>query len=160
MCVSPNDDGVGDVRNNLADVLSALHLGKETLRRIHTNFLWATVYNLIGIPMSAGVLYPITIPPALAGVAMAFSSVSVVLSSLLLYSHKRFEIGSNSFEKDRSSSISIELSEMLFDEELEDGDEARQLLQRSPGSTKKTSFMSPMRSRTRRGYESVNTLVA
>ena len=57
------------------------------MRRIRINFGWAFIYNLVGIPLAAGVLYPflfIQFPPMFAGAAMTLSSVSVVCSSLLL----------------------------------------------------------------------------
>lgn len=75
------------VRSDLLDVERAIRLGKMTLRKIKQNLFWALIYNLIGIPVAAGVLYPVTgalLPPEWAGLAMAFSSVSVVSNSLLL----------------------------------------------------------------------------
>jgi Cu+-exporting ATPase len=80
------------VRNNLNDVLHALQLSKSTMTVIRQNLFWAFIYNLILIPVAAGILYPISaIPeflrslhPVLAAAAMAFSSVSVVLNSLRL----------------------------------------------------------------------------
>ncbi|MEA4900201.1 heavy metal translocating P-type ATPase [Desulfitobacterium sp.] len=75
------------VRNDLLDVERAIRLGRKTLTKIKQNLFWALIYNTIGIPIAAGVLYPITgelLPPEWAGLAMAFSSVSVVTSSLLL----------------------------------------------------------------------------
>lgn len=75
------------VRNDLLDVERAIRLGRKTLAKIKQNLFWALIYNTIGIPIAAGVLYPITgelLPPEWAGLAMAFSSVSVVTSSLLL----------------------------------------------------------------------------
>jgi len=79
------------VRASLADVLTAVLLSRAVLARIRLNFCWAMGYNLIGIPLAAGVFYPafmLRLPPMFAGLAMAASSVSVVCSSLLL---KRFE---------------------------------------------------------------------
>jgi Cu+-exporting ATPase len=79
------------VRNDLLDVERAIRLGRKTLNKIKQNLFWALIYNTIGIPIAAGVLYPITgelLPPEWAGLAMAFSSVSVVTSSLLL---KRYD---------------------------------------------------------------------
>lgn len=78
------------VRNDLLDVERAIRLGRKTLTKIKQNLFWALIYNMIGIPIAAGVLYPITgelLPPEWAGLAMAFSSVSVVTSSLLLRSY-------------------------------------------------------------------------
>ncbi|MHB1405462.1 MAG: heavy metal translocating P-type ATPase [Desulfitobacteriaceae bacterium] len=75
------------VRNDLLDVERAIRLGRKTLAKIKQNLFWALIYNMIGIPIAAGVLYPLTgelLPPEWAGLAMAFSSVSVVTSSLLL----------------------------------------------------------------------------
>jgi len=74
------------VKNDLLDVARALKLSKKTFGRIKLNLFWAFVYNLAGIPIAAGVFSSLglTLNPALAGLAMAFSSVSVVLSSLLL----------------------------------------------------------------------------
>lgn len=75
------------VRNDLLDVERAIRLGRKTLSKIKQNLFWALIYNLIGIPVAAGVLYPLTgklLPPEWAGLAMAFSSVSVVSNSLLL----------------------------------------------------------------------------
>ena len=75
------------VKNNLLDVHRAIVLGRKTLRKIKQNLFWALFYNSLGIPIAAGVLYPITghlLPPEWAGLAMALSSVSVVTNSLLL----------------------------------------------------------------------------
>ncbi|HEX2965388.1 MAG TPA: heavy metal translocating P-type ATPase [Syntrophorhabdaceae bacterium] len=75
------------VRNDLLDVERAIRLGRKTLIKIKQNLFWALIYNIIGIPVAAGVLYPLTgklLPPEWAGLAMAFSSVSVVTNSLLL----------------------------------------------------------------------------
>jgi soluble P-type ATPase len=75
------------VRSSLSDVLGALLLARAVLGRIRLNFGWAMAYNLVGIPLAAGVFYPafmVRLPPMFAGIAMAASSVSVVCSSLLL----------------------------------------------------------------------------
>ena len=72
---------------NSTNKITAIDLSKKVFKRIQLNFLWAFGYNCIGIPLAAGVLYPLThiqFPPYVAALAMAFSSVSVVLSSLAL----------------------------------------------------------------------------
>jgi Cu+-exporting ATPase len=75
------------MRSDLGDVYRAIVLGKATLRKIKQNLFWAFFYNLVGIPLAAGLLYPwlgLYLKPEFAGLAMAFSSVSVVTNSLLL----------------------------------------------------------------------------
>ena len=80
----------GDVvltRNDLYDIVRALVLGRLTLNKVKQNLFWAFFYNVLGIPIAAGALYPffgIMLNPALAGLAMALSSVSVVSNALLL----------------------------------------------------------------------------
>ncbi|MEN9259849.1 MAG: heavy metal translocating P-type ATPase [Thermostichus sp. HHBFW_bins_43] len=75
------------MRNRLWDVVEAIRLSSATFNKIRQNLVWAFGYNLLGIPVAAGVLLPkfgIVLSPAMAGGLMAFSSVSVVLNSLLL----------------------------------------------------------------------------
>lgn len=75
------------VRDDLADAVAALELGRATMTRIRTNLAWAFVYNLIGLPLAMGLLFPWTgwlLPPAFAAAAMSLSSVSVVSNSLVL----------------------------------------------------------------------------
>ena len=78
--------GIVLVKNDLRDVSKALELSKKTFNRIKLNLFWAFVYNVLGIPVAAGVFYFIglTLSPELAGLAMALSSLSVVTSSVLL----------------------------------------------------------------------------
>ena len=74
------------VQNDLMGVVRALEISRKTFNRIKLNLFWALIYNLIGIPIAAGLFagMGLTLSPELAGLAMAFSSVSVVTSSLLL----------------------------------------------------------------------------
>ncbi|WP_184549867.1 heavy metal translocating P-type ATPase [Mucilaginibacter sp. FT3.2] len=75
------------VSSDLRQVPKALRLSKLTVRTIRQNLFWAFIYNLIGIPIAAGLLYPINgflLNPMIAGAAMALSSVSVVSNSLRL----------------------------------------------------------------------------
>eukprot|EP00842_Homolaphlyctis_polyrhiza_P006437 jgi/Hompol1/6795/HPOL_005087-RA len=75
------------VKSDLRDVLTLIDLSRATFNRIRLNFAWALGFNLLGVPLAAGVLYPwtqIALAPWMAGLAMALSSVSVVTSSLLL----------------------------------------------------------------------------
>lgn len=79
------------VKNDLMDVVTAIELSKYSLNKIKQNFFWAFIYNIIGIPIAAGILYPFTgwlLSPIIAGSAMAFSSVSVVANSLLMKNYK------------------------------------------------------------------------
>lgn len=75
------------IGGDLTKINQAINLSNKTVQTIHQNLFWAFIYNLIGIPIAAGILYPINgflLNPMLAGAAMALSSVSVVTNSLLL----------------------------------------------------------------------------
>ncbi len=77
------------LKGDLSRIAKAIELSKNTHKTIQQNLFWAFIYNIIGIPIAAGVLYPLfgfTLNPMIAGAAMAFSSVSVVLNSLRLKS--------------------------------------------------------------------------
>lgn len=79
------------LKGDFSKVLKTIKLSKFTMRTIKQNLFWAFIYNVIGIPIAAGVLYPFTgimLNPIFAGMAMAFSSVSVVSNSLRLKTSK------------------------------------------------------------------------
>jgi len=80
------------VRGDMRDVVRAVRLGRKTLSKIRQNLFWAFIYNVIGIPLAAGALFPhfgLYLKPEYAGLAMSLSSLSVVTNSLLL---KRFSV--------------------------------------------------------------------
>lgn len=82
------------IKGDLSGVASALALSRATMRTIKQNLFWAFIYNTLGIPLAAGVLYPFTgwlLSPIFASAAMSFSSVSVVGNSLRL---RRFRVKS------------------------------------------------------------------
>jgi len=81
------------IRGDLRTVVTAIELSRRTMRTIRINLFWAFCYNVVGIPVAAGLLYPFTgvlLSPVIASAAMAWSSLSVVLNSLTL---RRFEPG-------------------------------------------------------------------
>ncbi len=79
------------IKSDIRDVVGAIEIGRATLRKIKQNLLWAFVYNVLGIPLAAGILYPfngLLVSPELASAVMAISSLSVTMNTLLL---KRFQ---------------------------------------------------------------------
>jgi Cu+-exporting ATPase len=77
------------MRGDPGGVVAAIALARQTMRVIRQNLFWAFIYNVIGIPVAAGALYPafgLRLTPAMAAAAMAVSSVSVVVNSLRLRS--------------------------------------------------------------------------
>jgi len=79
------------IKDDLRDVVKAMDLSKYTLNKIKQNLFWAFFYNVVGIPIAAGALYPFThvlLNPSIAAGAMAFSSVSVVLNALSMKRYK------------------------------------------------------------------------
>jgi Cu+-exporting ATPase len=75
------------VKDDLLDVVTGIQLGKSTMTKIKQGFFWALIYNIILLPIAAGLLYPslgLALRPEFAGLAMALSSVSVVTNALSL----------------------------------------------------------------------------
>ena len=80
------------VRNNLHDVVVGFDLANVVFNRIKWNIMWSVIYNVVAIPVAAGVWFPWTrmlVPPQYAGLSMAASSISVVLSSMSLRWYKK-----------------------------------------------------------------------
>jgi Cu+-exporting ATPase len=79
--------GITLVKGDLGGIVRAIMLSRSTMRNIRQNLFFAFIYNLIGVPVAAGVLYPavgILLSPMLAALAMSFSSVSVIANALRL----------------------------------------------------------------------------
>lgn len=78
------------MRSDPADVVKAIELSRATLRKMHQNLWWAVGYNVVAFPLAAGVLYPITLSPEVAAMAMSGSSALVAVNALML---KRTRLG-------------------------------------------------------------------
>ncbi|HBI17575.1 MAG: Heavy-metal transporting P-type ATPase [Candidatus Moranbacteria bacterium GW2011_GWF2_34_56] len=80
------------IKDDLRDVVNAIDLSNYTLNKIKQNLFWAFFYNIIGLPIAAGILYPFIgwlLNPTVAAAAMAFSSVSVILNALSMKRYKK-----------------------------------------------------------------------
>lgn len=89
--VAVNSSQIVMMNGDMTNLSHAFHLSEQTVKVIYKNLFWAFIYNIIAIPIAAGVLYPVfhvMLNPMIGAMAMAFSSVSVVLSSLTLYTKK------------------------------------------------------------------------
>jgi Cu+-exporting ATPase len=85
--VAMESGGVTLVKGDLAGIARARKLSRATMRNIRQNLFFAFIYNSLGVPIAAGILYPffgILLSPILAAAAMSFSSVSVIANSLRL----------------------------------------------------------------------------
>jgi Cu+-exporting ATPase len=85
--VAMESAGITLVKGDLRGIVRARHLSRAVMRNIRQNLFFAFIYNSLGVPVAAGVLYPffgLLLSPMLAAVAMSFSSVSVISNSLRL----------------------------------------------------------------------------
>jgi Cu+-exporting ATPase len=85
--VAMQSAGITLVKGDLVGIVKAIALSRAVMRNIRQNLFFAFIYNAIGVPIAAGVLYPffgILLSPIIAGAAMAFSSVSVISNALRL----------------------------------------------------------------------------
>jgi Cu+-exporting ATPase len=85
--VAMESAGVTLVKGDLRGIAKSIHLSRATMRNIRQNLFFAFVYNVLGVPIAAGVLYPIfgwLLSPIIAGAAMSLSSVSVITNALRL----------------------------------------------------------------------------
>ena len=105
------------IRSDLMDVVTAFHLSRRTIRTVKQNLFWAFFYNVIFIPLAAGLLYPafaLTLNPMFAALAMSLSSVFVVLNALRLRSFRRDQASLN-YVKTSSESQPIQMTTVRFD---------------------------------------------
>ena len=110
------------ISSDLSKIPQALRLSRLTVRTIRQNLFWAFIYNLIGVPIAAGVLYPINgflLNPMIGGAAMAFSSVSVVTNSLRLR-RKKLSAKEESSEKEELRTKKEELANHPFNHQKGD----------------------------------------
>jgi len=106
------------MKSNLSHILLAIDISRATYTRIRMNFVWAFLFNILGIPLAGGAFYPIwqvALPPWVAGLAMALSSVTVVINSVLLSLYKPSSLNTTQidpeatlFEDDESNSTVME----------------------------------------------------
>ena len=86
--VAMESAGVTLIKGDLIGIVRAVRLSRATMRNIRQNLFFAFIYNVLGIPIAAGVLYPffgLLLSPIIAAAAMSFSSVSVILNALRLH---------------------------------------------------------------------------
>ena len=111
------------IRSDLLDVVSAIRLSKAVIRNIKENLFWAFIYNIIGIPLAAGLLYPafgLKLSPMVGAAAMSLSSVCVVMNALRLRSFKaeRPEGAAAYGEDNQEGQLSVRKEEMVMEKEL------------------------------------------
>jgi len=100
------------MNSRLTDVITTIDLSRTIFRRIQLNFVWALGYNTLALPIAGGALYPImkvVLPPFVAGIAMALSSLSVLCSSLLLNRYSPPKIDKMYGRKMRQGTLGLEM---------------------------------------------------
>jgi Cu+-exporting ATPase len=94
--VAMESAGVTLIKGDLRGIAKAVRLSRGTMRNIRQNLFFAFIYNALGVPIAAGLLYPffgVLLSPMLAGLAMAFSSVSVIANALRLRRNGLYPVG-------------------------------------------------------------------
>ena len=100
------------IKNNLLDAVTAIKLSRATLKNIKMNLFWAFIYNIIGIPVAAGVFYisyGLTLNPMIAAAAMSFSSIFVVTNALRL---KNFKVENNNIKGEKKMNVIVNVNGM------------------------------------------------
>ena len=111
------------IRSDLLDAVNAIRLSRAVIRNIKENLFWAFIYNIIGIPLAAGLLYPafgLKLSPMVGAAAMSLSSVCVVMNALRLRSFKaeRPEGAAAHGEDNQEGQLSVRKEEMVMEKEL------------------------------------------
>ena len=111
------------IRSDLLDAVNAIRLSRAVIRNIKENLFWAFIYNIIGIPLAAGLLYPafgLKLSPMVGAAAMSLSSVCVVMNALRLRSFKaeRPEGATAHGEDNQEGQLSVRKEEMAMEKEL------------------------------------------
>lgn len=111
------------IRSDLLDAVNAIRLSRAVIRNIKENLFWAFIYNIIGIPLAAGLLYPafgLKLSPMVGAAAMSLSSVCVVMNALRLRSFKaeRPEGAAAYGEDNQEGQLSVRKEEMVMEKEL------------------------------------------
>ncbi|MBP8621092.1 MAG: heavy metal translocating P-type ATPase [Firmicutes bacterium] len=126
------------IKNDLLDVVAALELSETTLRNIKQNLFWAFFYNVLGIPLAAGVLYPsfgIKLTPMIGAAAMSMSSLFVVTNALRLRKFKptTLDLARDPMIEGRQHTVEVIQADVLQGSGSEEEDKARPSTQNSQG---------------------------